>query len=47
MNVAHKDIDVYSPKKANNKAAFTKEEKESFDRLLALDLVDTFRQLYP
>ena len=47
LNVAHKEIDIYSVKGHEKTAGFTKEERESFGKFLALGYIDTFRYLYP
>lgn len=48
FNVAHNDIDVHNPKSANGSHGFTKEERESFAKLLdECSLIDTFRHLHP
>lgn len=48
FNVANENIDVHNPKSANGSHGFTKEERESFDKLLNdCNLIDTFRHLHP
>ncbi len=47
LNVAHHDIDIYDPLGKENVACFTKEEKDSFQKMLDSGFVDTFRHLYP
>lgn len=48
LNVAHKEIDIHSPKTNLKSAGFTIEERNSFDKLLKKNkLIDTFRYLYP
>ncbi len=47
LNVAHHDIDIYDPTGKENSACFTKREKDSFQRLLDMGFVDSFRHLYP
>lgn len=47
LNVAHNPIDVYDPKHKEFTAAYTEEERKSFQRFLDLGFVDTYRQLYP
>jgi len=48
LNVAHQEIDLKNPKTNTKTAGYTKEERESFDKLLSeCNLVDTFRKLNP
>jgi exodeoxyribonuclease-3 len=48
LNVAHKPIDLARPKENYNKSAgYMQEEIDGIERLLAADLVDTFRHLHP
>jgi len=47
MNVAHNEIDVYAPKRMEGCSCFTKEERESFGKLLDEGFIDTFRYLHP
>jgi len=48
LNVAHNEIDLKNPKTNTKTAGFTKEERESFNKLLdECDLIDTFRYLNP
>lgn len=47
FNVAHKDIDLARPKENLGKHGFTVEEREGFDKMIAADYVDTFRQFFP
>ena len=48
LNVAHKEIDIHSPKTNLKSAGFTIQERNSFDKLLNENkLIDTFRYLYP
>ena len=48
LNVAHNEIDLHNPKTNQKSAGFTKEERESFSKLLSdVDLIDTYRHLYP
>jgi exodeoxyribonuclease III len=47
LNVAHKEIDIYSVKGHEKSAGFTKEERESFNNFLESGYIDTFRYLYP
>lgn len=43
LNVAHKEIDIARPKENGRTAGFTREERESFDKILAAGFIDTFR----
>ncbi len=47
FNVAHRDIDVYSPEVLADSIGTMPEERGAFDRLLDWGLVDAFRRLYP
>jgi exodeoxyribonuclease-3 len=48
LNVAHQPIDLANPKTNTKTAGFTKEEKESFNKILTnCDLIDSYRKLYP
>jgi exodeoxyribonuclease III len=48
LNVAHQEIDISNPKGNKKNSGFTKEERESFDKLLSeADLIDTYRYLNP
>jgi exodeoxyribonuclease III len=49
LNVAHCDIDIYNPtaKHIAKTAGCTREERESFGRLLDNGFVDSFRFFYP
>lgn len=48
LNVAHTPIDLARPKENYNKSAgYMQEEIDGIDRLLAADLVDTFRHVHP
>lgn len=48
LNVAHKDMDIYNPKRCRNKiAGFLDNEREEFQKHLDAGFVDIFRQLYP
>jgi exodeoxyribonuclease III len=47
LNVAHKDIDIYDPKRHRYHAGFTIQERQSFSKFLLEGYVDTFRYLYP
>jgi exodeoxyribonuclease-3 len=43
LNVAHKEIDLARPKNNVKNAGFTPEERNGFDKYLAVGFVDTFR----
>jgi len=47
LNVAHQEIDIFDPKRNENMACFTPEERQSFTNFCQLGFVDTFRELYP
>ena len=47
MNVAHKEIDLKTPKTNTNNAGFTPQERACMTKLLESGFVDTFRYLYP
>ena len=47
LNVAYQEIDIHNPKSNNKSAGFTKEERESFGRLLSNGFTDVYRHLYP
>ena len=47
MNVAHQAIDLKNPKTNTKNAGFTKEERESFTKLLEAGFIDSFRHFYP
>lgn len=47
MNVAHKDIDLRSPKTNHSSPGFTDKERSCFTQLLDCGFVDTFRHFYP
>lgn len=48
LNVAHQSIDLTNPKTNSKTAGFTKEEKESFNKILTnCELIDSYRKLYP
>jgi len=48
LNVAHQPIDLKNSKTNSKTAGYTKEERESFDKLLSeCNLIDTFRFLNP
>lgn len=46
-NVAHRDIDVYDPKKLSQESGFLPEEREWFSQFLEHGFVDLFRHFYP
>lgn len=46
-NVAHKEIDVYDPKRLSTESGFLPEERAWFDSFLELGFVDTFRKFHP
>jgi exodeoxyribonuclease-3 len=48
LNVAHKEIDLKNPKTNLKTAGYTKEERDSFNKILEeTKLVDTYRKLNP
>lgn len=47
LNVAHREIDLKSPKTNRRNAGFTDEERDKFTQLLGEGFTDTFRHLYP
>jgi len=47
MNVAHKEIDLKSPKTNRKNAGFTDEERQKMTELLDSGFIDTFRYFYP
>lgn len=47
LNVAHNEIDLKNPSSNHHSAGFTDEERQKFEELLNIGLVDTFRELYP
>ncbi|NWG75049.1 MAG: exodeoxyribonuclease III [Rubrivivax sp.] len=47
FNIAHKDIDVYSPEELADSIGTMPEERAASERLLDWGLVDAFRKLYP
>lgn len=47
LNVAHQDIDIANYKSNKGNAGFTQIERDDFDCLLSVGLVDSFRLLYP
>jgi exodeoxyribonuclease-3 len=46
MNVAHKEIDLARPKSNLHTAGYTMEERNSFEKLLNIGLIDTYRLLH-
>jgi exodeoxyribonuclease-3 len=46
-NVAHKEIDVYDPKRLSKESGFLPEEREWFSQFLELGFIDCFRRFYP
>jgi exodeoxyribonuclease-3 len=47
FNIAHRDIDVYSPEDLANVIGTLPEERTAFEELLNLKLIDIFRHFYP
>lgn len=47
LNVAHREIDIYSTKGKDRAAGFTKEERESFGNFLDSGFIDTYRHFQP
>jgi exodeoxyribonuclease-3 len=47
FNIAHQDIDVYSPEKLANVIGTLLEERTAFEELLKLKFIDIFRHFYP
>ena len=48
LNVAHQEIDIHNPKGNLKNSGFTKEERESFTKLLKdTKMIDTYRELNP
>ena len=47
LNVAHQDIDIANFRSNKGNAGFTQVERNDFDCLLSIGLVDSFRLLYP
>ncbi|KAH0793946.1 exodeoxyribonuclease III [Histomonas meleagridis] len=47
LNVAHEDIDIWTPEGHEKVAGFTKEERDWFHSFLGKGYVDIFRKLYP
>ena len=47
FNIAHKDIDVYSPEKLADSIGTLSEEREVFEELLNSKFIDIYRHFYP
>lgn len=47
FNVAHRDIDVYSPEELADSIGTLPEERAVFEELLNLKFIDIYRHLYP
>ena len=47
LNVAHSEIDLFSPKTSGKSPGFTREERACFADVLADGYFDSFRFLYP
>lgn len=49
LNVAHKELDIYDPKRDHFKrtAGFTNQERECFTKFLEKGFIDTYRHLNP
>ncbi|NXO01557.1 APEX1 lyase, partial [Rhinopomastus cyanomelas] len=47
LNVAHQELDLRNPSSNQRTAGFTRQERDSFSRLLARGFLDTFRHLNP
>ncbi len=47
LNVAHKEIDIHSPKTNKKSAGFTQEERDAFSEFLKIGFVDAFRTMRP
>ena len=47
LNVAREPIDLRNPDANEGHAGYSAQERESFEKLLSLGLVDTFRHFYP
>ena len=47
LNVAHREIDIYSTKGKDRAAGFTKEERDSFGNFLDQGFIDTYRHFQP
>jgi exodeoxyribonuclease III len=46
-NVAHREIDVHDPVRLSKESGFLPEEREWFDKFLALGMVDIYREQHP
>lgn len=47
LNVAHREIDLKNPASNRGNAGFSDQERESFQKTLALSFTDSFRHLHP
>ena len=47
LNVAYREIDLKNPASNRGNAGFSDQERESFQKTLALGFTDSFRHLYP
>ncbi len=47
LNVAHREIDLKNPASNRGNAGFSDQERESFQKTLALGFTDSFRHLHP
>ena len=47
LNVAHNEIDLKNPGPNRGNAGFSDEERDAFNKLLALGFIDAYRYLYP
>ncbi|MCK9191606.1 MAG: exodeoxyribonuclease III [Sphaerochaetaceae bacterium] len=47
LNVAHKPIDIKNAKANEGKAGYSIQERDGFDNLLSIGLIDSFRYLKP
>jgi exodeoxyribonuclease-3 len=46
-NVAHREVDVYDPKRLSSESGFLPEERAWMDAFLSLGFIDTFRHFHP
>lgn len=46
-NVAHREVDVYDPKRLSTESGFLPEERAWMDTFLNLGFIDTFRHFHP
>ena len=46
-NVAHREVDVYDPKRLSSESGFLPEERAWMDSFLSLGFIDTFRYFHP